>query len=166
MSRTLWPILAAALVWGAVLAAPAAAEERACRGSLGAVTVDNLRVPDGRSCTLNGTRVQGTIRVGTGATLVARRVRVVGKVQAEGARLVIVRDGSRVGGSIQVVQGSAGAVLGSRVNGDVQFFENRGRIEIRRNRVGGNLQCKENARRPIGGANIVDGVKEDQCARL
>jgi hypothetical protein len=165
MFRTIWPVLVAAVAAGA-LAAPAVAEERACTGSLGAVTVDNLRVPAGRSCTLTGTRVQGTINVGRGATLVARRIRVVGQIYAEGARLVVVREGSRVGGSIQVVQGRAGAVIGSRVNGDIQFFENRGRIEIRRNRVGGNLQCKENARRPVGGANVVDGVKEDQCARL
>ena len=166
MFRAIWPSLAAVLAVVAVTAAPAAAEERTCRGSLGAVTVDNLRVPAGRSCTLNGTRVQGKIRVASGATLVARRIRVIGDVQAEGARLVVVRDGSRIGGSIQIVQGRAGSVLGSRVNGDIQFFENRGRIEIRRNRVGGNLQCKENARRPIGGANVVDGVKSDQCARL
>ena len=42
---------------------PAAAEEMVCRGTLGAVTVDNLRVPQGASCTLNGTRVKGTVKV-------------------------------------------------------------------------------------------------------
>jgi hypothetical protein len=33
-------------------------EERVCRGSLGAITVDNLRVPQGATCTLQDTRVQ------------------------------------------------------------------------------------------------------------
>ena len=31
-------------------ATPAAAEERVCRGTIGATTVDNLRVPDYASC--------------------------------------------------------------------------------------------------------------------
>jgi hypothetical protein len=48
----------------------------------------------------------------------------------------------------------------------VQYFENRGAISIARNRVDGNLQCKENRRRPTGGRNVVQGNKEDQCARL
>ena len=35
-------------------ASVAQAEERVCRGTIGATTVDNLRVPEGASCTLNG----------------------------------------------------------------------------------------------------------------
>jgi hypothetical protein len=159
-------VLVTALLAAGAFASSAAAEERVCRGTLGARTVDNLRVPDGASCTLKRTRVKGTIKVGTGSTLVANRVRVVGNVQAEGARRVVVRRGSRVGGSIQVVQGRAGSVHRSRIVGDVQFFENRGRIVIARNRINGNLQCKENSRRPRGGGNVVGGNKEDQCARL
>ena len=58
----------------ALAAAPSAfAEERSCRGTLGAITVDNLRVPQGATCTLNGTRVKGT---------------VIGNVQAGGAARV------------------------------------------------------------------------------
>jgi hypothetical protein len=37
---------------------------------------------------------------------------------------------------------------------------------VRGNVIGGNLQCKENVPAPVGGGNIVDGSKEDQCARL
>jgi hypothetical protein len=36
--------------------ASASAEETTCRGSLGAVTVDNLRVPQEGRCILTGTR--------------------------------------------------------------------------------------------------------------
>jgi hypothetical protein len=154
------------LLAAAMAAPPAFAEERTCRGTLRAITVDNLRVPQGATCTLRGTRVKGTIKVERNGRLFARHVRVVGNVQGEGARHVAVTRRSRVGGSIQVVQGRRGTVLGSRITGDVQFFENRGRIEIRRNRINGNLQCKENARRPVGGRNVVGGNKEDQCARL
>ena len=45
-----------------VLALPALAEERSCRGTLGQVTVDNLRVPQGATCTLSGTHVKARSR--------------------------------------------------------------------------------------------------------
>ena len=165
---------------------PAAAEERTCRGRLGAITVDNLKVPQGATCTLQGTKVKGTITVQRNATLVASNVRVVGNVQAENAARVDVIAGSRVNGSIQVVQGGSGrvanTVVGSdilfddqdrrvvvtatKVGGNIQAFQNTGGVTISANRVDGNLQCKENAPRPTGGRNIVEGSKEDQCARL
>jgi hypothetical protein len=170
----------------ALLPGVAQAEERTCRGTIGARTVDNLRVPRGASCTLNGTMVQGTIKVERRATLVAKDVRVIGNVQAENAKRVVVKAGSRIGGSVQVVQGGGARVARSRVNadilydenggalfvlrnrvgGDVQAFQNRGGVEIRGNRIDGNLQCKANSPAPVGGNNIVQGNKEDQCARL
>jgi hypothetical protein len=144
---------------------PAFAEERSCRGALGAVTVDNLRVPQGATCKLNGTRVKGTLQVQRGATLRASRIRVVGNIHAEGAANVNVVL-SRIGGSIQVVQGRNSKLDRNSVKHDVQYFENRGVVSVTRNRIDGNLQCKENRRRPIGGGNRVQGVKDDQCARL
>jgi hypothetical protein len=187
MMRVRNGILAAVITIAALASAPPAlAEERSCRGSLGAITVDNLRVPSGASCSLQGTFVKGTVKVERGATLVASSVRVVGNVQAENAARVIVREGSRVGGSVQVVQGGAARVTGSAVNGDilydenrralavlrttvggnVQAFQNTGGVEIRGNRIDGNLQCKANVPAPVGGNNVVQGNKEDQCASL
>ncbi|MBA3951788.1 MAG: hypothetical protein H0X57_07910, partial [Rubrobacter sp.] len=61
-----------------VAAQAAQAEERTCRGTIGPTTVDNLRVPQGASCTLNGTRVEGTVKVERKATLVANTIRVKG----------------------------------------------------------------------------------------
>ena len=156
---------AAAACVAAVAPVDAYAEERTCRGALGAATVDNLRVPQGAKCVLRGTRVKGTIKVERGATLHASRIRVVGNVQAEGARHVQVTL-SRIGGGVQVVQGRSSRIVRNAVNADVQYFENRGAIVVTRNRIGGNLQCKENNRRPTGGRNVVDGTKEDQCAHL
>jgi hypothetical protein len=169
-----------------LVSAPAGADERVCRGSLGAITVDNLRVPDGARCVLEGTKVKGTIKVESNARLRAVDVTVIGNVQGENARRVVVRRKSSVGGSVQVVQGEAARVLRSAINGDIlydendaqlvanrnriggnlQAFQNTGGVEIRRNRIDGNLQCKENVPRPVGGRNIVQGNKEDQCARL
>jgi hypothetical protein len=151
---------------GTMVAGPTAnAEERSCRGSLGAVTVDNLRVPQGATCRLNGTTIKGTIYVGTDATLVASSVRVVGNVQAEGHRSVTL-SGSTVGGSVQLKQGRAASVTSNRVTGDIQSFTNRGAQAISYNRVNGNLQCKENVPAPTGRGNIVQGNKEDQCRKL
>ena len=52
--------LSAVTVIGLALAPAAMAEERTCRGTIGGTTVDNLSVPQGASCTLNGTNVKGT----------------------------------------------------------------------------------------------------------
>lgn len=162
------------------------AEETICDGRLGAITVDNVRVPEGRSCVLDRTRVEGTVYVETGATLQARRVKVIGNVQAEGAAAVHVLSRSSIGGSIQVVQGgtavvdfssvtgdilydsnaSALAATRNTVGGDVQAFQNTGGVEISDNVIDGNLQCKANSPAPTGGGNIVEGNKEDQCADL
>ena len=82
-------VLVAAAV--ATVAVPSAlAEERKCRGALNAVTVDNLKVPKGATCTLNGTKVKGTINVSRNATLIATNVKVVGNIQAENHRRVVV----------------------------------------------------------------------------
>jgi hypothetical protein len=135
---------------------------------------------------LNGTSVKGTIKVEGDATLKAFGVRVIGNVQAENARKVVVRDRSKVGGSIQIVQGRAARILKTRVTGDILFdeqdgrlaakrnriggnlqaFQNTGGLRIRANRIDGNLQCKENVPAPTGGDNVVQGNKEDQCASL
>src|ERR671917_2118858 len=125
--------------------APAAqAEERVCRGTIGAATVDNLRVPSGATCTLNGTRVEGTIKVENGATLYANGVRVKGNIQSEGFKNIRVKDGSIVGGNVQLNNGRSGGeakLVSTRINGDLQFDSNAARIVARSNTVGGNLQA-------------------------
>ncbi len=171
------------------MAAPVAmAEERVCRGTIGATTVDNLLVPQGAKCTLNGTRVEGTVKVERRAQLFANGVRVKGNVQSEGFRTIVLRENSVVIGSVQLengLEGGSGRVLNSRINGDVQYFTNEARMVARANTIlanlqanqntGGlvisnnsiaeNLQCQANNPRPTGGGNTA-GDKEDQCAAL
>jgi hypothetical protein len=170
-----------------VIGAPAAsAEERRCAGRIGATTVDNVRVPSGRSCTLEGTRVKGTVYVSNGATLRVVSARIVGNIQSEGHAYVRVSGSTTVGGSIQLKQGGPFVVETARitgsiqvtsnsgksrlarnvVNADIQVFSHSGGIAIGSNRVDGNLQCKSNSPRPTGSGNIVQGNKEDQCRRL
>ena len=139
---------AMAVVALAVFAPAAQAEERVCRGTIGATTVDNLLVPQGATCTLNGTRVEGTVKVERNATLTASGIRVKGNVQSEGFKNITLRQNSVVVGSVQLengLDGGSGRVLNSRVNGD--------------------LQCQSNNPPPTGGGNTA-GDKEGQCARL
>ena len=171
----------------AAVGVPAArADEIRCVGTLGAVTVDNVLVPEGKTCTLNKTRVQGTVKVSGNATLYAKTARINGNIQAENAKLVSVAANTTVGGSFQVKQGGAATIsrvtvagdiqfddnakrvqaLNNTVGGNIQVFENTGGAVIKGNRVDGNLQCKANTPAPTGGGNIVQGNKEDQCARL
>jgi hypothetical protein len=182
-------IAAAATMVASILmvgAGTSRAEEFKCRKTIGSRTLDNVKVPAEATCELNGTTVKGTITVKRGATLIARGVRVIGNVQAENARKVVVRGKSRVGGSVQVEQGRRALVRNSKINADIQYtsqrgrvrainnrvggniqaMQNRGGVVIRRNVVDGNLQCKENRPRPIGGNNTVHGSKEDQCKNL
>ena len=48
-------VATASVILGASLlvATPASAEERICRGTIGAVTLDNVKVPSGATCTLS-----------------------------------------------------------------------------------------------------------------
>ena len=180
-------MLAVLMLASVLVATPVAlAEETSCRGTIGARTVDNLRVPSGTSCTLEGTTVKGTITVERGATLRAQDIKVIGNIQDENHKYVAVTGGSTVGGSIQIDQGGAFKVVNvqtkgsiqvvsnqgssllkkNRVNADIQVFSHRDGIRIVSNRVDGNLQCKENSPAPTGSGNIVQGNKEDQCKRL
>jgi hypothetical protein len=179
-------LLIATTLGTATMPAPVQAEEHSCHGTLGAITVDNLRVPQNAICVLNGTFVEGSVKVEQNATLEANQVWVVGNVQAENARNIVVNHSSWVGGSVQIKQGGGASVLSSHVTGDIQYDHNRsylrannnrvdgsiqvlgnaGGAEIFSNIVNGNLQCKENHLAPTGGGNFVGGTKEDQCASL
>lgn len=190
MAISLTGLFALVLSLSALLAAASStqAEERVCRGTIGAATVDNLRVPSGATCTLNGTKVKGTIKVERGARLFASGVSVVGNIQSEGFQTVSVKEGSTVGGSVQLENGQRdglGRIASTRIDGDLQFFSNRARMVVRgntilanlqavsntgglviqNNRISENLQCKQNSPPPTGGGNVA-GDKEDQCARL
>jgi hypothetical protein len=180
---------ALASVFALTIAVQAAlAEERVCRGTIGATTVDNLLVPTGATCTLNGTKVQGTVKIENGARLYAEGIKVIGNVQSEGFKVVSLRSGSRIGGSVQLENGQSGGlgkVVSTRINGNLQFFSNKSRIVARndtvfgnlqavsntgglvieRNTIAENLQCKQNSPPPTGGGNTA-GDKENQCARL
>ena len=59
-------------------AAPALADERVCRGSIGARSIgarsidEDIRVPSGATCRLTNTRVDGNVKVSGNAQLYVR----------------------------------------------------------------------------------------------
>lgn len=183
-NHRLFQSIAAALVLG-VASFAANAEETVCNGSIGARSLDNIVVPDNAVCTLDGTRANGTLRVGRGASLQANGVRINGNIQAEGALQVSVGTGSAVGGSVQIKQGGGASISGTRIKGDLQFdqnvmplsasdntiggnlqaMQNGGGVSLNRNVIDSALQCKENTPAPTGGGNSASS-KDDQCARL
>jgi hypothetical protein len=183
--RALAPVALVLAAGAGLVACQPAADPGACRGTIGAVTVEDVTVPSGATCILQGTRVEGNVTIARDGTLRATRTSVGGNVQSQGHRLVTIRESSSVGGSVQLEDGGEVQVADSRVGGsvqlkanranagvarvtvgaDVQLFDNRGALASR-NRIDGNLQCKGNAPAPTGGGNVVGGTKEDQCARL
>jgi hypothetical protein len=166
---------------------PAAADVT-CTGTLGTQTVDdNVRVPDGASCTLNGTTVKGNVLVGRGASLTATNATIDGNIQDDNKDAGAVQvTASRVDGNIQLEQGTSATVRTTAIDGDLQLESNRGELRADDNTIGGNLQanqntggltitdntidgnlqCQANNPAPTGGGNIVRGSAEDQCANL
>ena len=147
---------------------------------------DDFEIPADTSCTMDGTRVQGSIKLKKRSSLFASNVTVDGNIQAQAASALEIVS-SRVGGSIQFEKGGSVSVSSSAVEGSIQLVANRGElfvgnnaidadlqafensgdpaITFSSNEIGGNLQCKENLPAPGGGGNIVDGNREVSSAR-
>lgn len=161
----------------------ALANDLQCTGTVTGGIYENLEVPIGATCVLNGTRVDGNIFVRTGAALQASDIEVEGNIQAEGAAVVTVNNNSTVGGNIQLKQGGSSfldqvivegdiqlesnsqpqSVTRNTVGGNIQIVQNTGGAAIFDNRIDGNLQCKQNNPAPTGGRNQAASF-EDQCA--
>ena len=154
-----------------------------CRNfAIGAVALDTVIVPANAACTLEGTRLTGSVLVGQGATLQAIAIDANGGVQAEGAAHVALTGNSRITGAVQIKQGGSASIRGNRLEGDLQVDAMRGDVRISDNQVGGsiqavgnrggvavtgnvakgNLQCKENSPAPTASGNAAAQI-EDQC---
>lgn len=83
-------------------------------------------------------------------------------IQGAGARVI----DRRINGDILFEDSAPNAARRNIVGGDLQAFQDTGGVAIYDDRIDGNLQCKENRPRPVGGGNIVEGNKEDQCRGL
>ncbi len=98
---TRWPALAAvmAAVISQVATAANAATATACKGSLGAVTIQrDLDVPRGAACSLLGTTVTGNVTVEGGLT--AGSVHIRGDLTADHANYLGLYGNSTIGGNV------------------------------------------------------------------
>jgi cytoskeletal protein CcmA (bactofilin family) len=152
-----------------------------CSGALGAAEVQEVAVPEGAVCSLDGTKVHGDVTVGSGAVLVARNASVGGDVEAEGALRVDLTGRSTVVGNLQLQRGGSSLVETSQIDGDLKWEEQGGLLVVRSstisgnvqadgnsggvfildNRIEGDLECEENGPSAAGGNNTVLGGAED-----
>lgn len=153
--------------------------------TIGAIPLDSVIVPANASCTLLGTRLNGSIEVGANARLVAEGVNVTGDLKSDGAADLRLTGASTIGGSAQVQRGAAAVLSGAtirgdlqvdamagpvsassnRVSGNLQAMANRGSVTLTGNTFGGVMQCKDNLPAPTGSGNVAT-LKEDQCRGL
>ena len=129
------PVVLGALALTALTVLPAspafAAPDTNCTGSIGAVTIPGkLVVPDGATCTLNGTHILGSVEVKINSTLRATRIRVEGDALANQARLASITSGSYVAGHVQFSKGITATFTGSTPYGGVELVENSGRATL------------------------------------
>lgn len=173
--------LAATLPTGTPAPAGLAGNIRCTDWIVGAVTVDNVQVPPGSTCRLEGTRVLGSVQVEQGAYLLATGADVAGSVQGQGAAHLQLA-GGRVAGGVQMEGGGSGSVrdtavagdlaanglldllevVGAQVGGNLQVTDNLGGGSITGNRVRGNLQCTGNQPAPLAADNSA-ALIEGQC---
>jgi len=156
-----------------------------CLGTMDETTVDAVVVPEGKTCTLIGTRVQGDVAVKPGATLTAEGIQVEGNVQAQGHASIALLANSVVDGDVHIQQGGTTDVEDARIEGNLQVQQNTGAVHLVRNVVDGQvqanqntgglviannriskeLQCSDNNPAPTGGDNSADDKKK-QCEDL
>lgn len=153
--KKLLPLLAVlgATVAMLVMATTAAAGDTTCNGTLPAGSYDNVVVPSGANCTINGSTLKGNLLLQPGANVVdVRNTTINGNVQGESFRSLDLHV-SRVNGSvqlkkwtvnvqicgtrtqnIQVEEGTAGRLLiggtcasfgGNTTSGNIQVVKNR-----------------------------------------
>jgi hypothetical protein len=164
------------------------ADDYICTGTVGAISIDNLRVPRNAICILDGTQVNGNIQIQAHAKLEASNIYVDGNIQSTEDKVnkILVYNKSYVDGNIQIKNSGEADIRDVWIVGDLQLeynyqminaennviggnlqaFHNSGGVTIKSNSIDGNLQCKENVPPPTGGENIVNGNMEDQCKNL
>lgn len=169
-----------------LIAAPALGDDINCQSEIGAETVDdNLVIA--APCTLNGTTVEGNIRIFTGGSLTATGAVIDGNIEADTADFIAIRD-SEVDGKIELesMVGDLSFVRDSLIDGKLKLKDNRSRLEIQGNYISddlevsknvggvfigdniieGDLECKSNSPVPVGDNNFVSGKTKNQCRDL
>jgi hypothetical protein len=120
----------------------------------------DVTVPDGGTCELLGTRVEGNISIGQGGRLYARGVDVDGDIEGERTLEVQVTDRSNVGGNLQLESGGTAIVTGSHVDGDLSWEDQHGELQLQDTTVRGNVDVEGNT-----GSVTVSGTRSVATSR-
>jgi hypothetical protein len=147
-----------------VVASPAqgqAAAPTVCTGTLGAVTVSGVVVPDGAACVLDGTKVDGGITVGARAALQTSSVTVKRDVTLTNSGRLLAT-GTAVGGTVSSTATGlinfTDSVVASNVtvSQDTTFAATR--LGVGGDLRGSQLNRLDLANSWVGGAVVADGA--------
>jgi hypothetical protein len=180
-AMSLGVLVLAILGWG-----HSAAGDLDCSGQLGPVRIDgnlDVAVP----CELNGTTIDGDVRIFAGGSLEADGATINGNLHGSSADFVVLIE-TFVKGNVRLDElvGDLSRISLSDIDGNVQLRRNRSRFELQDNRIDGNVQadnntggvlilsnsidgnlsCQGNSPPPAGGNNDVSGRASRQCANL
>ena len=114
-----------------------------CNGTLGAVSVSEVFVPVGASCTLDGTRVRGDVKVARDGSVSAIGARIEGNIEAEDARRVSTSASTVVDGDVQAKRRAVVEVANTTITGNLQVEEAGASLLASGNRITGDVQVKK-----------------------
>jgi hypothetical protein len=134
----------------------------ACNGTLGAVTVSQVSVPAGASCTLNGTRVRGDVKVARGGTVSAIGARIEGNLQAEDARAVNTSANTVVIGDIQIKRLAVATIANTSITGNLQIEEGGASLIASATQVGGNVQVSKAESAALTGLTVTGDIQFEE----
>ena len=147
----------------------ALAGDTPCPPNLGAVTIGGNVVVDG-ACTLNGTTVDGSVKLKAGANLLATSAIIKGNVQDEESGVERVRLSiTDVDGDVrleEVAGARASRVVESVavVGGSVQLAFNSAAFIVKDNDIGSDFQVNNNTGGIEIAGNDIDGPKQRSSA--
>ena len=138
----------------------ATAGETLCVGVLTGAH-DNVIVPSGAACTLQGAQVKGNVQIQSEGSLLANATVIGGNVQGGNVNFVLLQFQTQVGGDLQIKGSNAGTTSGhdilTSVGGDSQLEENAGTVFVDAATIGGDLEVKKNTGRLEIEFNLVSG---------
>jgi hypothetical protein len=152
----------------ALAGAPSAlAAQTECDGAFTG-TADNVVVPEGAHCEMDGATITGNVLVRSDASLRASFTEIGGNVKGIDSSWVCLQFGSTAGGNFDVTGGDLGTTTGfdittsvggnakvrqnagltfidaATVGGNVDVSNNTGNLEIEHNTIGGNVKIDNN----------------------
>jgi hypothetical protein len=154
------PAAALAAVGALLAASPAQADDRRCDALIGPETVrGDVVVPDGEVCELAGTRVLGSVRVGTGAALFAQDIDLSGNLDVRGDADVSL-DTSEIAGNVKATRaGTAVFAQGLTVAGTLDAH-GADILDLRDSVVEGNFYVRDTREGSLFCGNRLNGNSE------